>query len=357
MHPTNSNLTAGVEPRALPLFCEPGDEARAKSIADVISGAKKIVIGGHERPDGDCIGSEVALCAILRHAGFDAEIINADSPPPKYDFLVTGGLPPLPGCDVPVHVAGPDECIKTDVLIVLDAPELRRLGRIAPRIDATTIIVMDHHPASAEFGLINWIDTRACATGELVWRLAACRGWAVPRLGLQALYTAIITDTGQLSYSNTSPRALRMVAELVERGVDPEVIWQRIYLNKTAAELALESRARASLSCAAGGKICCISLSIADFAATGTGPQNTEEFVGIPRALNGVVLSVFMYEINKGAQTKISLRSTRQFDASALARTFGGGGHRQAAAFAFNGSLTQARAAFLPIAEAAIAAL
>ncbi|HEY3323382.1 MAG TPA: bifunctional oligoribonuclease/PAP phosphatase NrnA [Planctomycetota bacterium] len=344
------------KPSVLPFWGEAGDAALAAQIKALVQRAARIVITGHEKPDGDCIGSEVALCAILRESGFSAEIIASDPAPPKYQFLVCGGGPPIPGNpQVPMRVAATGERIDADLCFVLDATDLSRIGRVKSSIEGVPAIVnMDHHLANPNFGAVNWVDTRACATGELVWRLAASCQWPVPLLGMQALYAAMVTDTGQFSYSNTTPRALRMAAELVERGVDPEAIWQRIYLNKSHAELELENRVRASLKCIAGGRICMMTLAQEDFLATGTGPANTEEMISIPRSLQGVDLAIFFYALNGGAQTKVSLRSTRKIDAAALARRFGGGGHRQAAGFSFNGPIAEAQKLFLPVAEQAV---
>ena len=163
-----------------------------------------------------------------------------------------------------------------------------------------TRVNIDHHPSNQMFADINWVDTSSAAAGELVWRLTSCCGWKVPPIALEALYVALVTDTGQFAYSNTSPRILHMAAELIEDGVDPEATWRRIYLNKTQSELALESRARQSLEIWADGKISSISLSSKDFIETGTGPEVTQEFVGIPRSLSGVVLALFFYEVDGG---------------------------------------------------------
>ena len=318
----------------LPVLGPPEDAQISAQINALICASKKVIITGHERPDGDCIGSEVALCAILREAGHQVEVVNADPVPPRYQFLNEGM----------VRAAGPGENLDAALVVVLDATDLKRLGRLKRECFASaSIIDIDHHLGNPNFGSLNWVDTKAAATGELIFRLAACCGWNVPKLALPALYTALVSDTGQFAYSNTSPRVLRMASVLLELGVQPDDIWQRLYLNKTQAEMALESRARASLECAVGGKICSIAISKRDFLDTGTGPQNTEDFVGIARSLAGVELAVFFYEIEQGARTKVSFRSTRALDVNALARKFNGGGHRQAAGCTVDAGLAEAK--------------
>jgi len=332
----------------LPALGQRSDRRLALRIARMVEAAGKIIISGHERPDGDCIGSEVALCAVLRQAGFDAEVVNSDPTPPRYAFLLDGAIPG--GQAVPVRVLGDKETtLAADLFFALDATNLPRLGRVAPllRHSAERIIVLDHHEGDSDFGAINWVEPHAAATAELVWRLVSCCGWEAPRIALYALHTGLVTDTGQFSYRNTSPRVLRMAAELLERGVEPERIWRNVYLNKSRRELALEARARASLRTAAGGRIAHIALSHRDFLATGTGPQDAEELANIPRSLAGAELSLFFYAVNGGQQTKISLRSVSPIDVAALARQFGGGGHKQAAACRLDMGLAAAKRVFL----------
>jgi phosphoesterase RecJ-like protein len=302
---------------------EPGDAKLAADIKALVQKSPRILITGHERPDGDCIGSEVGLCSTLRAAGFNASIINADPVPTRFEFLNEGGM---------VRQGVPTETYEADLLFVLDATDLRRLGKLKrENFKVAEVIDIDHHLENPHFGKINWIETHASSTGELIYRLAQNAGWTIPPVGLKALYAAIVTDTGQFSYSNTSSRVLQIAAKLIEQGVNPEDMWKRIYLNKSAAELALESRARASMELRANGQICSISLRWSDFMQTGTSSQHTEEFAGIPRSIEGVRLALFMYEIDEGRGTKVSVRTMPGLDASAVAKAFGGGGHRQAA--------------------------
>jgi phosphoesterase RecJ-like protein len=309
--------------QVLTLHGDPTDAPISAAILRQIQQAKTILISGHERPDGDCIGSEIALCATLRANGFNASVVNADPLPERFKFLDPENM---------IRQVPLGENLVADLVIVVDATDLSRLGKLkATQFGNAKLIDIDHHRNNPRFGVENFIDTNACSCGELIWRLASHCGWLVPPLARQALYVAIVTDTGQFSYSNTTPRVLRMAAELIEKGVNPEELWQRVYLNRSHNELALEARARSSLQCAANGKICMVSLTHADFVATQTGAQHTEELASIPRSLQGVELALFLYEFNGGQSTKASFRTTHHLDACLLAQQFGGGGHRQAA--------------------------
>ncbi len=335
---------------------EPGDDGTAALVQTLVDGAETIAITGHERPDGDCIGSEVALCAILRGLGKRVEIVNSDATPAKYAHLDTSGMIRQHKPGVPLGSAVPQPLMATpraaDLIFVVDSTDLKRIGRISREdFGGAKIVNIDHHPGNPMFGDVNFVDTRAAAAAELIWRLASERRWPAPPAAREALYTGLVTDTGHFSYSNTTPRVLRMAAELQDKGVDGEAVWRHIYLNKSRAELDLETRARASLECHANGRIASVGLRHSDFIATGTTPQNAEEFPGIPRQLAGVELALFFYEIDGGAATKVSLRGTRNIDAGGLARQFGGGGHKQAAGCSLPMGLDAAKAAFLEVAE------
>ena len=307
----------------LPVLEAGVDRQIAEQIGAAVKQAKSALITGHERPDGDCIGSEIALCAMLRQQGLESCIVNADAAE-RYRFLEPADW---------IHTVRPDEKFSADLVFILDATDLTRLGRVKPEQlgPASHFINVDHHLGNTNFGRVNWVDPKAAATGELLWRLAAYCGWPVPLAGLRALYTALVTDTGQFSYATTSPVVLRMAAYLIENGVNPEQVWRQVYSSRTRTELALEARARASLACTPDGKICSIGLTARDFAETGGTPMDCEQFPNIPRSLAGVELALFFYELNGGTSTKASIRSTPRLDARALAQKFSGGGHRQAA--------------------------
>ncbi|MCW8130369.1 MAG: bifunctional oligoribonuclease/PAP phosphatase NrnA [Planctomycetota bacterium] len=342
----SSRLSRRATERRLPPLGDPLDRPIALEIRDRIEAAKKILIMGHERPDGDCLGSTIALGEILRGLGRNVQVISAEPVPERLRFLESAPIQ---------YIAKTGEKLEGDLAIVLDSTGLDRLGGIKREMFADApIINIDHHISNENFGEINWVDSTAAATGELIWRLAACCGWSVPSLALEGLYTALVTDTGQFAYSNTSARILRMAAELVEAGVDSEATWRRIFLNKTEAELKLEAVARNSMEVRGNGRIAAITLRHRDFLATGTGPEATQEFTGIPRALSGAMLAIFFYEITEDKLTKISIRSTREVDACALAKQFGGGGHRQAAGCSLAMTVDEAKKTFFAAAEKAV---
>jgi len=333
-------------PHSLSWLGDPLDRIIAEEIDKQIRQARHIAILGHEHPDGDCMGSAVALCSILRLRGCEAQVFYSEPAPRRYGFL----NPNREVAELPM-----DKNVPGDLIFVLDTTDLARLGGIRPhQVSHAPLINIDHHISNDDFGEINWVDTDAAATGELIWRLASARGWPAPPVALEALYAALVTDTGQFAYSNTNARVLRMAADLVEAGVDPESMWRRLYLDKTPGELELEARARDSFEVWGGGKIAVISVTHEDFIGTKTTPEAANEFASIPRQLAGSELALFMYEIDQGRSTKISIRSQRAIDACELAKQFGGGGHRQAAGCRIKAPLSEAKVQFRPAAEAVI---
>jgi phosphoesterase RecJ-like protein len=240
----------------------------------------------------------------------------------------------------------------------LDASDRERIGAgLVAAVSRATLVNIDHHNYNTRFGVVNWVDPKASAVGEQIWRFARSLEWTLPPNSLRALYVALITDTGQFSYGNTTPRAMRIAADLVAAGVDPETIWRYVYLEKTTQELALEARARMSLTYWADGRIAVIGVRDRDFAETGTDPQATAEFTNIPRSVVGALMALFFYEIEDGRATKVSIRGVRELNACKLARRFGGGGHPQAAGCTLVKPLAEAMEEFRPAAESAAEAL
>ena len=322
---------------------EPQDQDYASKIKPLVLAAKKIALIGHERPDGDSLGSTIGLCSILRHQGFDASVWASDPLPSRYRFLkYEEYVKPVP----------PGTRVEGDLALVLDNTGLDRIGAPVEGIfKREQIVNIDHHVSNLQFGSINWVEPTAAAAAELTWRLASACGWKAPLFALECLYTGLVTDTGQFSYSNTSARVLRMAAEALQAGVVAEKIWKKVYLEKSSSELELEARARSSMEVWGNGKIGVVSVSQRDFAETHTGPEASTDFASIPRLLEGVELALFFYEIKDGRHTKISIRSSNLCDAAELAKPYGGGGHKQAAGCALMVPLEEAKARFKPVVE------
>jgi len=291
----------------------------------------RTAIAAHERPDGDAIGAAVAMRRILSAAGIPARLVGLGPIPPRYGWLLEGEA---------LDPGEPGWSRDTDLLIALDCGAYDRLGPFVREAEGRLAVAnIDHHDSNARFGDFSWVDPAASSTGEMVWRFAKAGGLALPPEAAPALWVAIATDTGQFSYSNTGPLALRIGAELLEAGVQPREIHQRLWQSHTLPELRLMQRALASLELREAGRVACVRLSREDFAEFGCGPENAQEIVNLPRGLAGVEAGFFFYELPHEDLTKASIRTRPPLNANELCRLFGGGGHQRAAGCSLPGRL------------------
>jgi len=300
--------------------------------------ATSVAVCAHIRPDGDALGSMLAATLLLRAAGIAAVPVLADDEPAPttYSFL--------PGFALLVR---PADLEQPDAVLALDTPNLERLGDAAALArNASTLVVMDHHPDAVEFGTVNVLDAVAAATGQLVWRLA--RALEVPPTPEVALccFVALQTDTGRFQYSNTTPEALRDAADMVQAGADPAEASRLVYESRTHASLALEARTLDRVTLANHGHVAYSWITDEDFAETGALPEETEHLVDAVRVVRGPDV-VMLFRL-LGDEVRGNLRAKTGFDVGAVARHFGGGGHAAAAGFTVPGTLEALLEELLP---------
>ncbi len=286
----------------------------------------KAVLTTHVNADGDGAGSEAALASWLRRRGLDPVIVNPTPFPESYAFLLNGTA----AC-TPADEAAAAPLREADFFIVLDTAEPSRLGSVYPHLAGREVLTIDHHPpAGPPLGEISVRDPSACATGELVHELFNLAAVPANREEADALYVAIVTDTGSFRYANTNPPAHRIAAELIEAGVDPEAMYRRLYATYTADSLALTRRALEVLQVHPELPVAWISLTPADMALSGAGRDDLDAIVEYPRRLQGVEVAI-LFRVLPDGRTKVSLRSGGDADVAAVARELGGGGHVKAA--------------------------
>lgn len=288
--------------------------------------ASSVVVCAHVRPDGDAIGSALALTLALRGLGVPAIPTLADdrSPSATYDWLPGFGL-----------YAQASDIEPPAVFVALDTPVIDRLG-VAQTLaeQAGTLVVIDHHMDATEYGAVNVIDRDAAATGQIVWQLLeALEVKPTPELAL-CCYTALLTDTGRFQYQNTTPQVMRDAAAMLEAGVDASEVARRVYQSRSAASLAIEARAMSRLTLANEGAVAYAWVTDADFEETGALPEEAEHLPDAVRVLGGIEVAVLMRE--RGDEVRVNLRAKTTFDVGAVARHFGGGGHKPAAGFTWS---------------------
>ncbi len=307
-----------------------GARSSRDEVLEALRGAPKLLLVTHENPDGDALGSLVAMQELLTALRRDSVMLidRRDFPlPHEYQFL------PLPGL-----VNEPPDDLAERTIVFLDCGNLERNPAEALRRPGARTLNIDHHHDNTRFGTINLVVPQASCTAEIVWELMQALG-VVPTLTMaEALYVGLITDTGRFMYENTTPRAHVMAAELIRAGVDVHEIYRQVYEGVPFEKLTLLARGLENVERYDGGTLTISSLSIEDFLESGAAESYSEGVVDYLRAVEGTVVAALVRdrigESNGGPPRKVSLRaSDDRVDVSKIARAQGGGGHRQAAGF------------------------
>jgi phosphoesterase RecJ-like protein len=303
------------------------------------------LVASHYNPDGDALGATAAMGFILSALGKRFVLYNQTGVPRHYDWL------PWPA---PLATVLPEREFAR--LILLDCGDLPRAGReLAQRMPGLICANIDHHLGNPNFCQVNWVDTRRSSTGEMVGELAEELGVPLSGdLGL-AVYVSLVTDTGFFAYSNSSPACLRMAARIVELGLDPAAVSEKIENQWTPAKLKLLARVLESMSLHHDGRIAVIKISRALLADSGASPAETEGLINYVRRLRGLDIAVALREENEH-RVKFSLRSGGEVDVQRVAASFGGGGHRNASGGQVLGSLAEAERAVVSAAALSLAA-
>ena len=303
--------------------------AELAAVADAIRANERFLVVTHENPDGDALGSMLALTLGVRALGKNAVMfLSGRAPlPAEYRFLSLDGLSHDP----------PDDLAER-VLLATDCANERRIGEDTAFVHAAaTVVNIDHHHDNSRFGSINLIVDEASSTAEIVRDILRELDVALTPEIAQALYVGLVTDTGRFQYTNTTPKALRLAAELVETGADVHGVFQHVYETVQFAKLKLLARALDRASLYEGGGLVVSDLLKDDFAEVGAEEPYSEGIIDHLRSVEGSEMVALIREPPRadGPARRISLRSSHdEVDVSAVAREMGGGGHRQAAGFA-----------------------
>ncbi|HEX3832723.1 MAG TPA: bifunctional oligoribonuclease/PAP phosphatase NrnA [Solirubrobacteraceae bacterium] len=306
-----------------------GSRSARDEVLHELRGADKFVVVAHENPDGDALGSLIAMQGILSAIGKDCLMFIAERElplPEEYNWFPLDGLVSEPPADV-------DE----RTIVFLDCGNVERNPAEAFRRAGMHILNIDHHHDNTRFGTVNLVVPEASCTAEIVWDLMGDLGVAPTLTVAEALYVGLITDTGRFMYENTSRRAHLMAAGLIDAGVDVHDVYRRVYEDVPYGKLALLARGLSNIERYDGGRLTLTALSAADFSDSGAEESYSEGVVDHLRAVQGTEMAALVRDrIGDGAPglRKVSLRSGNdRIDVSAIARAQGGGGHRQAAGF------------------------
>jgi bifunctional oligoribonuclease and PAP phosphatase NrnA len=331
----------------MPTSLTPGKIAAAQAVAAILTPGKRICLTTHVNPDGDGLGSEVGLLHLLKSRGVDAVITNPTATPSRFSFLFED----LPGCDRSAHAV--KELRRADVIVVLDISDLSRLGMLCETVrDAgVPIACVDHHVSDSMLPAgPRYMDVTAAATGELIYEIATANGWTITPEVAQALYVALLTDTGGFRFSNTRPRTLRVAADLLETGVDPEQIYLDVYARAPEGRPRLFAEALQTLVVEPQHGLAWVTVPPGAIERLGVSSDDLDGVVEFPRSIEGVRMALLFREAAQG-RIKVSLRSVGNVDVAEFAKRFGGGGHRKAAGLSVVGSLTDVQGTVLEAAR------
>lgn len=292
-------------------------------LLEVLGNADRILLSSHANPDGDAIGSELAMARILRKRGKTVTIWNKDSTPTIYAQL--------PGAsEIQVGDHPPEGFPEAfDLAIPIECPTVERSG-LEHHLELLPLVDIDHHLGNSMYGLAQWVDTDAPSAGEMLFRLAEALDVELDAETATLLYLTIVTDTGGFRFSNATAQAFASAARLVELGASPEQVSVWVYESLPLGTLKLLTEMLGSIELHAQGRIATVDLTPEMFEAAGASKDDSEGLIDYPRSIAGVE-AVALFRTLPGGDVKVSLRSRGETDVAAVANRHEGGGHRNAA--------------------------
>ncbi|NLO88888.1 MAG: bifunctional oligoribonuclease/PAP phosphatase NrnA [Clostridia bacterium] len=284
------------------------------------NGEKDLAVVSHTNPDGDAIGSTLALGLALENMGYNVQLVNQDNIPRIYSFL--------PGSDL----IRSSFLFIPDTIILLDCSDISRVGILGDTISSSGryIINIDHHVSNTFFGNANYIDTRAAATGEIIYNLINLLDCPINEEIATCLYTAIVTDTGSFQFENTTERTHIIAADLISKGIDLAIIRSFLWENIPPKSVKLQRKLLDTLEMDETQKIAWAVMPYEIYKEYESSLEHIEGFVNYPKSIEGVEIGLFFKEIEPN-KVKVGFRSKSKVDVNKLAQKFGGGGHKRAA--------------------------
>ena len=304
-----------------------GEAHDLDAVLEVIRRGQTFAVGSHARPDGDAVGSMLACGLLLAQMGKQADLFSADPVP-----MIYRGLPCAATIRQTQRVEGDYDAV---ILLECDGVARTRLAGLEGRM----LVNIGHHVSGRKFAAVNWIDTDACAVGEMVYRVARAAGVNVTAEMATCLYAAVLTDTGSFCYEGTDAHAFELARELVAYGAEPAQIAREVYFSNPLSKMMLLGAALTTLK--RDGKLAWLWVTNADMQRTGAAEEDCEGIVNYAIAVSGVEAAVLLREL-PDRRARVSLRSKGRLDVARIAAAFGGGGHRHAGGCTLEGPLTAA---------------
>ena len=313
-------------------------------IRDAIVSRRRFLITAHARPDGDSIGSQLALAYALEALGKEVRLVNADPAPEHYLAF--------PGVDR-IEIAREVLERDADALIVMESSDLKRTG--VAGLEGRFTINIDHHQGNTSYGDLNWLDESRAACGEMVFDVIAALGLPLTLEIATHIYLAILTDTGSFHHSHITPRTFDICRQTVAAGVNPTAMARRVFDSNSFGKLKLIGALLDEMDLLDGGRLAVLYLNDDILNATGTTYNDTEGLINLPLTAREIQAVAF-FKVGADGDIRVSLRSKYDVDVRSVASRHGGGGHKNAAGFIVKGPLIEVRAGIIREVEQAIAA-
>ncbi len=307
-----------------------------------------VLITTHVRPDGDALGTVKTMSIVLSHLGIKHDILLLSKMPTKHQFLFQDMSVSVMQVleKMPITTA---DMSRYDGLLVVDTGTWSQLPGLKDLIEGSgerwtgTRLVLDHHLTQEDWADVKLVRTSAAAAGEIAAAVAKHVGVPMTHRLAEAIYVALVSDTGWFQFSNTTPATMRLAAELMETGVDTDAMYQRLYQNERPQRLLMQQCAMQSMQLLADNRLGVMTLTRADFSSTKSGVPDTDGLVNLPLQIGTVAVSALFVEPPEGGAVRVSLRSKGQVSVATFAEQFGGGGHARAAGLKIEGTMDEVR--------------
>ena len=316
-------------------------EATRAEVAEAIRQRKRFVVTSHARPDGDAIGSSLAMAYALRWLGKEVRVLSRDAPPPP--LMVFAGVPEI---EIVSEIGDP-----ADAVIVMECGDVKRPG--IDGVERGYVINIDHHPGNVLYGALNWMDLSAAACGEMVFDLVSELGVPLTHEIALHVYIAILTDTGQFHYSHITPKTFDICRQCMEAGVDPPAVARAIFDNNNLGRLKLFGAVLNRMHLDATGRIATLYVDRQLTQDCGGTYEDTEGLINLPLTVKEILAVIFFKEIGPD-DWRVSMRSKGDININAVAKEFDGGGHKNASGCSAHGERTALQTLFEQKVAAAI---
>ena len=316
-------------------------ETTAARVAAIVRQADRLIVVSHSRPDGDAVGSSLAMAFALRALGKEVRVVSHDpAPAPMMVF------PGVPDIEVTERVDASGTTV-----VVMECSDLARTG--VDGLARGHVVNIDHHPGNTEYGAVNWLDLSAAACGEMVYELVRELGVPLTPEIATHVYLAILTDTGSFHYSHISPRTFEICRACTEAGVDPAAVAHSLFDHNTLGRLRIFGAVLNAMKIEAGGSVALLAMDRRLAEACGATYDDTEGLINFPLTVGSIRAVAFFKEIGD-ADWRVSMRSKGRIDVNAIAKRYGGGGHKNASGCSVIGEVADLEAAFTGHLAAAI---